>query len=266
MKKSSHLFVLLGCMLLSNAVWSEEQIAATVNGQPLSQAVVNAHVRTVGGEEAVKNLQGAQRDAVIAELAGREILVQEAKKAGLDKLPEVQADIADKTAMVLSAALMRHWLQQHQPSEEELKQEYDRQAQLPAPKQFKTRHIVTATEQEARSVIAALANQTNFAELAAQRSIDTATKSKGGELDWMLPPQMFPSYFQAVINLQKGSYTQAPVQSPIGWHVILLENVQDAPKPTFEKAKPLLIKGLTEQQWQKFVMELRSQAKIETMK
>lgn len=265
MKKLSHLFILLSLTTLSNTAWSEEAVAATVNGQPLPQAIVNAHVRTVGGDDAVKNLQGAQRDALVAELIGRELLVQEAKKAGLDKSPEVQADIADKTAMVLSAAFMRHWLQQHQPSEEVLKQEYDRQAQLPAPKQFKTRHILTATEQEARSVIAALA-QANFAELATQRSIDTATKTKGGELDWMLPPQMFPSYFQAVINLQKGSYTQTPVQSPIGWHVIMLEDVQDAPKPTFEKAKPLLIKGLTEQQWQKFVMELRSQAKIETVK
>lgn len=264
MKKLSYLFMLLS-LTLSNTAWSEEQVAATINGQPLPQAVVNAHVRTVGGDDAVKNLQGAQRDALVAELIGRELLVQEAKKAGLDKSPEVQADIADKTAMVLSAAFMRHWLQQHQPSEEVLKQEYDRQAQLPAPKQFKTRHILTATEQEARSVIAALA-QANFAELATQRSIDAATKTKGGELDWMLPPQMFPSYFQAVINLQKGSYTQTPVQSPAGWHVIMLEDVQDAPKPTFEKAKPLLIKGLTEQQWHKFVMELRSQAKIETAK
>lgn len=265
MKKLSHLFILLSLTTLSNTARSEETVAATINGQSLPQAVVNAHIRTVGGDDAVKNLQGAQRDALVAELIGRELLVQEAKKAGLDKLAEVQADIADKTAMVLSAAFMRHWLQQHQPSEEVLKQEYDRQAQLPAPKQFKTRHILTATEQEARSVIAALA-QANFAELATQRSIDAATKTKGGELDWMLPPQMFPSYFQAVINLQKGSYTQTPVQSPIGWHVIMLEDVQDAPKPTFEKAKPLLIKGLTEQQWQKFVMELRSQAKIETVK
>lgn len=266
MKKSSRSFALLSLTLLSTAAWSDEPAVATVNGQPLSQAVVNAHVRTLGGDDAVKNLQGAQRDALVAELAGRELLVQEAKKAGLDKSPEVQAEIADKTAMVLSAAFMRHWLQQHQPSEEVLKQEYDRQAQLPPPKQFKTRHILTTTEQEARSIIAALSKQTNFAELATQRSIDTATKAKGGELDWMLPPQMFPSYFQAVINLQKGSYTQAPVQSPAGWHVILLEDVQDAPKPTFEKAKPLLAKGLTEQQWQKFVMELRSQAKIETVK
>lgn len=266
MSTFSKIFVLLSLSVASVALYAAEGVAATVNEQPISQAIVDAHIRMGLGEDAVQKLQGAQRDAVVTDLVGRELLVQEAKKAELDKTAEVQAEIADRTADVLSAAYMRHWFKQHQPSDEELQKEYDRQSQMPAPKQFKTRHIVTATEQEAKAVIAALSNQANFAELAAQKSIDTATKSKGGELDWMLPHEMFPPYLQAVVALQKGGYTQSPVQTHVGWHVIMLDDVREAPKPLLEKVKPILAKGLAEQQWQKHLTELRSGAKIEATK
>jgi peptidyl-prolyl cis-trans isomerase C len=266
MNMFNKIFVLLSLSVASVALYAAEGVAVTVNEQPISQAIVDAHIRMGLGEDAVQKLQGAQRDALVTDLVGRELLVQEAKKAELDKTAEVQAEIADKTADVLSAAYMRHWFKQHQPSDEELQKEYDRQSQLPAPKQFKTRHIVTATEQEAKAVIAALSNQANFAELAAQKSIDTATKSKGGELDWMLPHEMFPPYLQAVVALQKGGYTQSPVQTHVGWHVIMLDDVREAPKPLLEKVKPILAKGLAEQQWQKHLTELRSGAKIEATK
>jgi len=266
MNTFSKIVMLLGLSVMSVALYAAEDVAATVNDQTISQATVDAHIRMGLGEEAVQKLQGAQRDAVIADLVGRELLVQEAKKAGLDKKPEIQAEIADKTADVLSAAYMRHWFKQNQPSDEALQKEYDRQAQMPAPKQFKTRHIVTATEQEAKAVITALSNQTSFAELAAQKSIDTATKSKGGELDWLLPHQMFPPYLQAVVTLQKGNYTPSPVQTHIGWHVIMLDDIREAPKPPFDSVKQILAKDLSAQQWQKFVTELRGSAKIETTK
>lgn len=266
MNTFSKIVMLLGLSVVSVALYAADEVAATVNEQTISQTVVDAHIRMGLGEEAVQKLQGAQRDAVIADLVGRELLVQEAKKAGLDKKPEIQAEIADKTADVLSAAYMRHWFKQHQPSDEELQKEYDRQAQMPAPKQFKTRHIVTATEQEAKAVITALSNQANFTELAAQKSTDTATKSKGGELDWLLPHQMFPPYLQAVVTLQKGNYTPSPVQTHIGWHVIMLDDIREAPKPLFDNVKQILAKDLSAQQWQKFVSELRGSAKIETTK
>lgn len=262
----SKMLILLGLSAVSVTLVAAEAVDATVNGESISHTAVDAHIRMVMGEEAIQKFQGAQRDALIADLVGRELLVQEAKKAGLDKTAEVQADIADKTADVLSAAFMRHWFKQHQPTDEELQKEYDRQSQMPAPKQFKTRHIVTATEQEAKAVIAALSNQASFAELAEQKSTDAATKSKGGELDWMLPYEMFPPYLQAVIGLQKGSYTQSPVQTHVGWHIIMLDDVREAPKPMFDKVKPMLSKGLLEQQWQKFISELRANAKIETTK
>jgi peptidyl-prolyl cis-trans isomerase D len=81
------------------------------------------------------------------------------------------------------------------------------------------RHILVATEDEAKTVIQRLKNGEDFSKLAAELSQDTASAAKGGDLGWFGKGQMVAPFEEAAFSLKVGEISQ-PVQSSFGWHVI----------------------------------------------
>jgi len=98
-----------------------------------------------------------------------------------------------------------------------------------------------------------------------QFSIDPTSKPNGGDLGWFTKEQMAmvnPEFAEAVANLQKGLAPQ-PVQSKLGWHVVLLEEVRELPPVPFETAKPQLLMGVQQQQMMEYLKSLKDSGKIE---
>jgi peptidyl-prolyl cis-trans isomerase D len=81
------------------------------------------------------------------------------------------------------------------------------------------RHILVADEATAQSVRSQLLAGADFATLAAQDSIDTGSKDKGGDLGWFGKGQMIVEFETAAFALKVGEISQ-PVQSTEGWHII----------------------------------------------
>jgi parvulin-like peptidyl-prolyl isomerase len=82
------------------------------------------------------------------------------------------------------------------------------------------RHILVADEATAQSVREQLLAGADFATLAAQYSIDTGSKDKGGDLGWFGKGTMLAAEFEsAAFTLQVGEISQ-PVQTTYGWHII----------------------------------------------
>ena len=83
------------------------------------------------------------------------------------------------------------------------------------------RHILVATEEEAQSVIDRLEAGEDFADLAAELSLDTGSASDGGDLGWFGRGMMVSEFEAAAYSLEEGELSQ-PVQTINGWHVIQL--------------------------------------------
>jgi peptidyl-prolyl cis-trans isomerase C len=66
-----------------------------------------------------------------------------------------------------------------------------------------------------------------------------------------------------MMKLEKGKYTETPVQSQFGWHVIQLDDVRPAKFPDFNEVKPGLQQRLQEAMFEKAVADLRAKAKVE---
>jgi len=66
-----------------------------------------------------------------------------------------------------------------------------------------------------------------------------------------------------MVKLEKGHYTETPVQSQFGWHVIQLDDVRAMKFPEFEEVKAELKQRLQQQELQKMVMDLRGKAKVQ---
>ena len=128
--------------------------------------------------------------------------------------------------------------------------------------EYKSRHILVKTEEEAVAIIANLKKGAKFEELAKQ-SLDPGSKDNGGVLDWSSPSNFVKPFSDALVSLSKGKYTETPVKSEFGYHVILLDDSRPLNVPKFEDVKPRLQQQAQSQQINKMVADLRAKAKIE---
>lgn len=84
-----------------------------------------------------------------------------------------------------------------------------------------------AAFRKAMDVIEQLRKGADFATLAKQLSGDPGSKDSGGDIGFMKRGELDPAYEKAALALESGRYTQAPVKSRFGWHVIELVSRRD---------------------------------------
>jgi peptidyl-prolyl cis-trans isomerase C len=248
-------------VLTSHPVRAEQTIA-TVNGKAITQQMFDIYVRQRGVQHA-GSMSAEQKDQLINELIDRELLYRKALKEGLNKHPQIAAEVDSATANILAAAVMREAIDAQGPlTDDALKSEYENLKKNLSTQEFKARHILTKTEQDAKEVITELKKGAKFTELAEQKSIGPTAKN-GGDLGWFRPDQMVSSFGDAVKTLKKGTYSQTPVKTQYGWHVILLEDIRDVPAPAFDNIKEQIRMRLSNQRLDDYLQQLRSKAKIE---
>jgi peptidyl-prolyl cis-trans isomerase C len=232
---------------------------ATVNGKviPKNRADAMVAAQTAQGQPDSDELRKAVRE----ELVRREVLVQEAQKKGLDKKPLIQGQMELARQSVLIGAYMQDYVKDHPISDAAVKKEYDKIKLQLGDKEYKAKHILVETEDQAREIIARLNKGDKFDDLAKQ-SKDPGSKDKGGELGWASPSSYVKPFSDALVKLEKGKYTMVPVKSDFGYHVILLEDTRELKLPTLEEAKPQLTQRLQQQMVEKYLLDLRNKAKV----
>ena len=236
--------------------------AATVNGAPIGQSTVDAIVKQAAASGRPDTPE--TRKAVIDQLALQMAIAQEAVKKGLDKKPEVMEQVEVMKQSVLANAYVQDFVKSNPVTEEALKAEYERVKASVSGTEYKARHILVEKEAEAKDIIAKLKKDpAAFAKLAAEKSKDPGSKAKGGDLGWFDVRSMVPEFGAAVSKLEKGKFTEAPVKTQFGYHVILLDDTRPIAAPPLEAVTPQLKQQLAQQGWQKQVDSLKAAAKIE---
>ncbi len=81
------------------------------------------------------------------------------------------------------------------------------------------RHILVMDETTALTVRNMLLQGADFAEVAAQYSLDTSNATSSGDLGWFGPGKMEAAFEEAAFALQPGEISQ-PVQTRFGYHII----------------------------------------------
>jgi len=232
---------------------------ATVNGKaiPMSRAEAMMAGPRAQGQPDSDELRKAVKDNLVR----LEVLSQAAVKKGLDKKTEVKSRLDVTRQQVLANAYMYDYVTSHPISDEAIKREYDAQRAFVGDKEFKARHILVKEESEGKDVIAKLKKGERFEDLAKQ-SLDPGSKDKGGDLGWASPAAYVKPFSDAMVGLEKGKFTETPVKSDFGWHVIQLDDVKDAKIPTFEEAKAGLANRLREKMIQQHIESLVKAAKV----
>ena len=124
-------------------------------------------------------------------------------------------------------------------------------------------------KKKAEKLIKELDDGADFAELAKKNSDDTGSASDGGLIDYFnKDDNMDEAFLNASIDLEEGKYTEEPVKSSFGYHIIL--KVDQKSKPKLKKVKDDIIKTLADKKLNddatlryNALIEIRKEAGIE---
>jgi peptidyl-prolyl cis-trans isomerase C len=232
-----------------------------VNGVTIPQSRIDAMNKelTAQGQPDTDERKQAVRD----ELVNREILAQAASKRGLDKNPDIAAQMEMARQAVLVRALFEEEVKKNPITDAQLQQQYEQFKGSMGTNEYKVRHILVDKEEDAKAIIADLNKGGDFAKIAKEKSKDPGSKDNGGDLDWGPSARYVKPFADSVTSMQKGQTTTAPVKTDFGYHVIRLEDVRPLSVPPFTELKEQFRQRAQQAQIQKFVLDLRSKAKIE---
>ena len=238
---------------------SPSKVVATVNGYDITASEIQLAADDILPQlgEVPANLRFP---FVVEYLMERHLLAQAAVKEGIADSEEYKRRLSFYQAKALRDAYFTSKLK---PSvtEEALKKSYDEQAaKVEAEERARARHILVASEEEAKTVSDRLAKGEDFEALAKELSKD-GSKEQGGDLGYFTAGEMVPAFSEATFALKVGEVSK-PVQTEFGWHVIKLEDRKVGGAQPYEDVKEAIRMVLLRKSVQDKLVELRQSAKI----
>ena len=233
---------------------------ASVNGRPIAESVVRVYASATE-RRAFDDLSPEDRERLVSDVIGLELLAQQAEKEGLAKSRTLAAQLELQRLQLVGRAMATEYLEKNPASEADIQAIYDENLPRLSGQQFKARHILVTSKEEADGVIAELRQGADFVALAQQRA-DGPTGPNGGTLDWFSLDSMPPAFSSAVQALAVGSYSAEPVQTEFGFHVILLEDTRKQEPPALEEIRDELATAAGRKRLDDYIQSLRESATV----
>jgi peptidyl-prolyl cis-trans isomerase C len=235
---------------------------ASVDGSPISRVEYDIYLKSLLQGRPTTELTTEQRNQVLDEMVSMQVLATQAIKDGLDKDPEVAARVSVLRMRVLADTESQNYLKGKEPTEAEMKAEYDSAIAAMDKTEYHARHILVASKELAEQIIKKIKGGAKFEDVAKAESTD-GSKTNGGDLGWFTLARMAKPFADAVKGLKKGEMTSAPVQTQFGWHVIRLEDTREVAPPPFDQVKQQVTNQVIQKKLQAYAEGLKKTAKVE---
>lgn len=243
---------------------AKDSVVATVNGVEIKKSRVDLIVKQQAARGAPDTPE--VRKSIIDNLILQSLLAQEAGKKEMDKQPETATQLELAKQSILANAYVQDYMKNAPVSDEALKAEYEKLKAARSGTEYKARHILVKEEAAAKDIIAKLKKDVKqFEALAKEKTQDPGSKDTGGDLGWFNPQMMVPEFGAATAKLEKGKFTEEPVKSQFGYHVILLEDSRPIQPPPFDQVKEQLKQPVQQANLKKYFEDLKAKAKIENL-
>lgn len=260
-KKTGFAALALAAMLALPAVaQAKDDVAATVNGEKIMKSDVMTIIKN---SPAVKAADSEKVYPILVEqMINDKLIDTETVKAEIEKDPAFQQRLAAAKAQMVRAVYLEKYLK-GKVTDGEVKDTYEKfKKENKGKKEAHARHILVASEDEAKKVIKDLDGGAKFDALAKERSSDPSAKN-GGDVGWFAQGEIIPAFSDAAFALKPGSYTKTPVKSQFGYHVIYVEEFRTRDVPELKNVENTIRTRLGQEAIGKLVKDLRTKAKIE---
>ena len=234
---------------------SNAEAVKTVNDVEIGRDVYNLYLQT-RFNKSPDDATPQERSTALQEITDIYLLTTQPAAKTIESDPRTQAQLELQRRGLLAQLVAQDYIGANPATEDEIGSEYKRQTELAPPEQFKARHILVETQSAAQALIEELKGGADFAELAKEHSTGPSGPA-GGDLGWFPPDQMVKPFADAVVSLENGAFTQEPVQTQFGWHVILREDSRESEPPTLESVRDVVKQRIEQQKFQDYLQALR---------
>ena len=240
----------------------KDPVVATVNGQPIYLSELQVAQQALPPQYRNMPLSSVY-PALLDRIIDSKLVVADGKKNKVEADP----DFKKRMAFVEDQVVQDFWLQKElakRVTPDKLQARYQEKLKsMPAEDEVHARHILVATEQEAKDLLAELKKGTPFDKLAKEKSTDKASGAEGGDLGWFKRTDMVKEFSDAAFALKKGETSEAPVKTQFGYHLIKVEDRRQAPPPSFEELADQLREEVQRETVTQYIDQLHANAKVE---
>jgi peptidyl-prolyl cis-trans isomerase C len=233
---------------------------ATVNGKPIAESVLRVYA-LASARKNLDDLTAEERGKLLDDLIGVELLGQQAEKEGLAASRTVAAQLELQRLQLLGRTMATSYLDKNPATDADLQKVYEENLPRLSAQQYKARHILVDTKDEAESVITQLRDGKDFAALANERA-SGKTGPNGGDLGWFTADSMVPQVVAAVATMKVGSFSAEPVQTEYGYHVLILDDTRKGEPPTLDSLRKDLTNAVERKRLEDYIKTLRSGATV----
>jgi len=272
--RSLTLPVLLAAALVAGCNSSfkdDSKVLASVNGDDITEKDFENYKQLRTSQQGPIGDSDKEKKLVLDEMVDRMLLAQQGEKLGYDKNPEVHFRLKRVRENLLAQEMVRNTMKDVTFTDDEVKARFAKELENTHKTEYRARHILVKTEDDAKKVAEQLKAGKKFEQLAKANSIDPGSKDNGGALgDWINQGSgLVPEFFDALKTLKKGQ-TSEPVKSEFGWHLIKVEDTRALKLPAVDdfmadpRAPANLRRRMQEEKLQTVLKDLKDKAKIVT--
>jgi peptidyl-prolyl cis-trans isomerase C len=264
------IYLVLGLMLiviLACAKKEETKVVARIGDKIITLEEFEKEVESLPDFYKPLLLEPKAKREFLEKLIDREILLLEARKAGVYEREDVRRKIEEcEKGVILDAFLSQILREKDEVTEEEAKRYYDEhKEEFFMNESIRVRHIVVKTLEEAKEIKKRLEQGEDFVELAKRYSISPSGKW-GGDLGYIQRGQVGKEFEKAAFSLKRPGEISDIVKTTFGYHIIRLEDRKPPRQLSFEEVRDKIIQKLKEQKKQKaledYLKKVKKQYKI----
>ncbi len=249
----------------------EGKVLARVNDQVLTLEELNQQFEKMTTPRRTRGFRQGIREGMVEHWIENELLLQEAERRGIHESPDLLEKLEEVKERMITQTLIQQEMNKTEVSDEEVAEYFERHRnRFSIPEMVRIKHILVKTEEEAKEIRERLNTGEEFEKLAREKSTDTRTKNRGGDLGFIdrrrYERTFGGSFINAAFALEKGELSE-PIRSRLGYHLIKLQEKREAREQTLDQVRERIERGaLSEKKMkirQEFIESLRNKAEVE---
>lgn len=262
MKFLLHAVTLISLSGAAMAAYADnDPILAEVNGVKITATAFQSELSELKPElkEMVATSEGRQE--MLDTMVLREMVLQEAKKEGMDKDPAIELKLQDlKNRLIVETFLKKKIEVAATLNETEMLKYYNQNKEkFTVPNQIRLSHILVDDEAVAAGIASKIKQGESFEELAKKHSTDSSGVN-GGDVGWVSPGEIHPAVESAAFALEENQ-ASAVIKTDAGYHIVKVTGKRKNYLYPFEEVKDQVKEALLPEKQRELFQNLKAELK-----
>ena len=246
---------------------SEERVVAFVNGKPITQTEFDHEWAALPDATKARYEKEGGRQVFLKELVDDEILLQEARKLGLDQSDAIRDRVRRFKEKLLKDELLKDRMKTTvELTKEELDRYYEEHAgELLTPLKVRVAQMVLPNFPAAKDLETQVNRGGDFGKFAQRYSVDYKTKAKGGDLGPYRKGLVIPEVDEVIKTLRPGMVS-APIKTDGGYYLVQITaldpEIIQADQAKRERLRQELLYQKRKQYYDSVIAEIKARAVV----